>query len=250
MVSQRIEKKRQRQRAGRLYRYDFTEPQRNALARLAQSDGWEPITGIHSGTIARLSMFDLIMVDESDIDETRVKVTSRGMAFYREHIRDYSPKKRSHVDKYDDVIALAISGKTYTEVAEIIGMTATGVGQVMRGKTKAARKALRRAGIKPGLRTPRIPDWKRAKAIRMRRAGMSYEVICDTLEVSQGTVGGWMKEADLVTKPHLTEDQRREIVHWIVNEGLTQGEAMERIGRSKRVVLDTMRAYYRGALTV
>lgn len=83
----------------------------------------------------------------------------------------------------------------------------------------------------------------------MRREGKSYEEICNTLDVSQGALGKWIRDAGMVVEGHVSDDTRRRIVRMSLS-GMTYQQIADEMGRSTRLVKNAMNAFYAGVLDV
>ena len=220
---------------------DLTEPQRRVILRLAEQElrdppGWMGYR-LNRLTVRRLETLDLITTSEGGM-----RITARGMAYYRQH------PQRPHFsdDVLREIIAGSWQGESQYRTAGRLGCTQAYVSAVLRGKFPRARRILAEMPAAPRrANTTRHDETVRRRALALRREGLRYADITAATGVPSATIGTWIKKAGMITEGHLDADTRREIVRCAL-KGMTHRELARHIGRSGRPVKDTLYAYYRG----
>lgn len=231
---------------------DLTPPQRRCVrelseAELEDSPAWIPIENYHKWTLRRLQSLDLVVVSRTRIDAPKVRITGRGMRFYREVLCDRPVRDKFTDENVREIVRLSVGGMIDSQVAQRMNCTPSYVSMIRRGGYPRARRILAEMGIAPTVRLPRLDDEARKTCLKMRRRGASYTEIVEATGASHGTIGRWLSDAGMVETGHIGDDTRRRIVR-MIQKGMTQQEVADALGRSKRIVKDTMKQFYLGLL--
>lgn len=233
---------------------DLTEPQRRAITELAKAEmrdspAWLAVTTYYSRTVSKLRSLDLIVVSDTGLDDAKLRITGRGMNYYRNVLCNFKPRDKLSDDDIREIIEMCEAGFSQDAIAAKFSITQAHVSNIRRGTYPKPVQILKEMGLEPASSKPHHDDRVRRTALRMRRQGKSYGEICEYLNIAHGTLGKWIRDADMVVEGHVSDETRRRIVRMAIN-GMTYSEIARSLGRSRRLVKDAMKAFYAGVLDV
>ncbi|MEQ9027539.1 MAG: helix-turn-helix domain-containing protein [Aggregatilineales bacterium] len=232
---------------------DLTEAQRRTVqilvdAELEDSPAWLVVEQFNKDTLRQLQLIDMVVVSTPEIDEPKVRITGRGMNFYKDVMCEFTPRNKLSDEDIRGIIRMCAEGVKYETVASHFDVSIAHVSGIRRGSTLRSMEILEEMMLTPQSRRHRHPASIRKACLRMRREGVTYKEISERLGVPVGTLNKWIKKAGLANA-HPDTAERRRIVR-MYRSGMTYQQIADEIGRSVQPVKDAMKAFYLGVLDV